>query len=149
MFIVKLGTVSVAELLATLPTDLEQFLHHSSPRLTGLPGHEVGVHALGLLLLHPLRLPRVDRQSVQLDQSGNICYLIRPSAVAQAVLCEENLVCFSFWSEASGSTNIMEIKRSNIFQGINHFSAKYLIPLLRLVNIFQLIGTQDSSESLI
>ena len=72
LFIVELGTVSMTELLTTLPTDLEEFLHHSSSRLTGLPGHEVGVHALGLLLLHPLRLPRVDRQSVQLDQSGNI-----------------------------------------------------------------------------
>ena len=73
LFVVELGTVAVTELLTTLPADLEQFLHHSSSRLAGLPGHEVGVHTLGLLLLHPLRLPRVDRQSVQLDQSRNIC----------------------------------------------------------------------------
>ena len=74
LFIVELGTVAaVTELLATLAADLEQFLHHSPSRLAGLPGHEVGVRTLRLLLLHPLRLPRVDRQSVQLDQSGNIC----------------------------------------------------------------------------
>ena len=72
LFVVELGAVAVTELLATLPADLEQLLHHSSPRLAGLPGHEVGVHTLRLLLLHPLRLPGVDCQSVQLDQSGNI-----------------------------------------------------------------------------
>ena len=72
LFVVELGTVAVTELLATLSTDLEQFLHHASSRLTGLLGHQVGVDTLGLLLLQPLRLPRVDRQSVQLDQSRNI-----------------------------------------------------------------------------
>ena len=72
LFIVELGTVAMTELLTTLPTDLEEFLHHSSSRLTGLPSHQVRVNTLRLLLLHPLRLPGVDCQSVQLDQSGNI-----------------------------------------------------------------------------